>query len=130
MFVNRFVVGAVAGVAISAIGLLYALVRKDQMVAMFMQADQERLGMSARAATWLLFASMLFMGPFLGVLAALVYGWIPSRTAFLGLALGLATLMSIGAIISRTPMMGATIVPNYIAALTFGLVLPRLAAAA
>jgi hypothetical protein len=130
MFANQFVVGAVAGVAISAIGLVYALVRKDQMVATFMQADQEGAGMSAQAATWLLFASMLFMGPFLGLVAALVYGWLPSRTAYLGLALGLATLMSIGAIISRTRMMGAKIVLNYIVALTFGLVLPRLAVAA
>jgi hypothetical protein len=51
MFANRFVVGAVAGVVISAIGLVYALVRKDQMVAMFMQADQEGAGMSPHAAT-------------------------------------------------------------------------------
>jgi len=74
---NRFLVGIVGGLAISIIGLAYALVRKDQMVAMFMQPDPEGAGMSARAATWLLFGSMLFMGPFLGVLAALVYGWLP-----------------------------------------------------
>jgi hypothetical protein len=130
MLANRFVAGAVAGVAISGIGLVYALVRKDQMLAMFMQPDQERAGMSAQAATWMLFGSMLFMGPFLGLLAALVYGWLPSRTAYLGLALGLATLMSIGAIASRTPMVGAKIALNYIVALTFGLLLPRLAVAA
>ena len=129
MLVNRFVVGAVAGLAISAVGLVYALVRRDQMVAMFMQPDQEGAGMPAQAATWLLFGSMLFMGPFLGLLAALVYGWLPARMAYLGLALGLATLMSIGAIASRTPMMGAKIVLNYLVALTFGLLLPRLAAA-
>jgi hypothetical protein len=99
------------------------------MVAMFMRPDQKGAGMSAQAATWMLFGSMLFMGPFLGLLAALVYGWIPLRTAFLGLALGLATLMSIGAIAIRTPMTGAKIALNYIVALTFGLVLPRLAAA-
>jgi hypothetical protein len=71
---------------------------------------------------------MLFMGPFLGMLAALVYGWLPSRTAYLGLALGLATLMSIGVIVGRTPMMGAKIVMNYLVALVFGLLLPRLVA--
>jgi hypothetical protein len=129
MFTNRFVVGVVVGLAISAIGLVYALLRKDQMMAMFMQAGEEGAAMSARAATWLLFGSMLFMGPFLGVLAALVYGWLPSRTAYLALALGLATLMSIGALVSRTPMMGAKVALNYLVALTFGLLLPRLAVA-
>jgi hypothetical protein len=68
---------------------------------------------------------MLFMGPFLGMLAALVYGWLPSRTAYLGLALGLATLMSIGAIAGRMPMMGSKIGMNYLVALVFGLLLPR-----
>jgi hypothetical protein len=58
--------------------LVYALVRKDQMVAMFMRPDQKGAGMSAQATTWTLFGSMLFMGPFLGLLAALVDGWIPS----------------------------------------------------
>ena len=129
MAANRFVVGAVAGLAISAIGLVYALLRRDQMVAMFMQVDQEGAGMSAQAAKWTVFGSMLFMGPFLGLLAALVYGWLPSRAGYLGLALGLATVMSIGAVASRTPMMGAKIILNYLVALTFGLLLPRLAAA-
>ena len=92
-----------------------------------MQADQEGTGMSAQAATWMVFGSVLFMGPLLGLLAALVFGWLPSRTAYLGLALGLATLMSIAAIASRTPMMGAKIVLNYVVALTFGLLLPRMA---
>ncbi len=108
-----------AGLVISAVGLVYAFVHKKQMGAM-----------SAQATTWLLFGSMLFMGPLLGLLAALVYGWLPSRTACLGLALGLATVMSIAAIASRTPMMGAKIALNDIVALTFGLLLPRLALAA
>jgi len=51
----------------------------------------------------MLFGSMLFMGPFLGMLAALVYGWLPSQTAYLGLALGLATLISIGACLRNVP---------------------------
>ena len=54
-----------------------------------------------------------------------VYGWLPSRTAYLGLALGLATLMTIGAIAGRAPMMGAKIGMNYLVALVFGLLLPR-----
>ena len=127
MSANRFVIGLVAGLVISAVGLVYAFVHKKQMVAMFVQADQDGGAMPAQAATWLLFGSMLFMGPLLGLVAALVYGMLPSRTAYLGLALGLATLMSIAAIASRTPMMGAKIALNYIVALTFGLLLPRLA---
>ncbi len=128
--INRFVAGVVAGLTISAVGLIYSLVRKDQMVGLFMQGGEGEPGMSASAATWMLFGSMLFMGPFLGLLAALVYGWLPSRAAYLGLALGLATVMSIGAMASRTPMMGAKIGMNYIVALVFGLLLPRLAAPA
>jgi hypothetical protein len=77
----------------------------------------------------MLFGSMLFMGPFLGMRAALVYGRLPSPTTYLGLALGLATLMSIGAIAGRTPMMGAKIGMNYLVDLVFGLLLPRLALA-
>ena len=66
---NRSLVGIVAGLAISALGLVYAFIRRDQRVAIFMQPDQVGAGLSARAATWLLFGSMLFMGPFSGALA-------------------------------------------------------------
>jgi len=128
MFTNRFILGALAGLIISVVGLLYAVARREQMVALYMQPEPGGEAMSAQAAKWLLYAAMAFMGPFLGVLAALVYGWLPSRTAFLGLALGLATLMSIGAFVSRTPMAGAKVVLNYLVALVFGILLPRLAA--
>ena len=83
MMANRFVAGVVAGLAISAVGLIYSLLRKDQMVGLFMQAGEGEPAMSASAASWMLFGSMLFMGPFLGLLAALVYGWLPSPTASL-----------------------------------------------
>lgn len=128
MLTNRFVVGTLAGLIISAIGLTYAVVRREQMVGLFMQPEPGGEAMSERAATWLLFGSMAFIGPFLGVLAALVYGWLPSRTTFLGLALGLATLMSIAALATRTPLLGAKVVLNYVVALVFGVLLPRLAA--
>jgi len=127
MMNNRFVAGVVAGLAISAVGRIYSLVRKDKMVGLFMQGGEGEPAMSASAASWMLFGSMLFMGSFRGMLAALVYGWLPSRTAYLGLALGLATLMSIGVIVGRTPMMGAKIVMNYLVAIVFGVLLPRLA---
>jgi hypothetical protein len=130
MMANRFVAGVVAGLAISAVGLIYSLLRKDQMVGLFMQAGEGEPAMSASAASWMLFGSMLFMGPFLGLLAALVYGWLPSPTAYLGLALGLATLLSIGAVASRTPMIGEKIGMNYVVAIVFGVILPRLASTA
>ena len=128
MFSNRFVVGALAGLIISVVGLIFAVIRKDEMVKLFMQPDGGGAAMSAQAATWLLFGAMAFMGPFLGVLAALVYGWLPSRNAYLALALGLATLMSIAAVADRTPLAGPKVVLNYLVALVFGLLLPRLAA--
>jgi hypothetical protein len=124
---NRFVVGVVAGLVISAIGLVFAFVRREQMGTIFMQPNRDGVAMSRQVATWLLFGSMLFMGPLLGLLAALVYGWLPSGTTYFGLALGLATLMSIAAVASRTPNMGPKIALNYIVALTFGLLLPGLA---
>jgi hypothetical protein len=129
MMTNRLVAGVVAGLAISAVGLIYSLVRKDKMVGLFMRGGEGEPAMSASAASWMLFGSMLFMGPFLGMRAALLYGRLPSPTAYLGLALGLATLMSIGAIAGRTPMMGAKIGMDYLVALVFGLLLPRLALA-
>ena len=128
MFSNRFVVGALAGLIISVVGLIFAVIRKDEMVKLFMQPDGGGAAMSAQAAAWLLFGAMAFMGPFLGVLAALVYGWLPSRNAYLALALGLATLMSIAAVAGRTPLVGPKVVLNYLVALVFGLLLPRMAA--
>jgi len=128
MVTNRFVLGALAGLIISAAGVLYALLRREQMVQLFMQPGEGGEAMSASAATWMVYGSMLFMGPFLGLLAALVYGWLPSRNAYLALALGLATLMSIGAFVSRTPLASVKVVLNYLVALVFGLLLPRLAA--
>jgi len=128
MVTNRFVVGALAGLIISAAGMLYALMRREQMVQLFMQPGEGGEAMSASAATWMVYGSMLFVGPFLGLLAALVYGWLPSRTAYLALALGLATLMSIGAFVSRTPMVGPKVVLNYLVAVVFGILLPKLAA--
>jgi hypothetical protein len=114
---------------ISAIGLVFAFVRREPMGTIFMQPNRDGVAMSRQVAARLLFGSVLFMGPLLGLLAALVYGWLPSRTTDLGLALGLATLMSIAAVASRTPMMGPKIALNYIVALPFGLLLPGLAVA-
>jgi phage shock protein PspC (stress-responsive transcriptional regulator) len=37
MMTNRFVAGVVAGLAISAVGLIYSVVRKDKMVGLFMR---------------------------------------------------------------------------------------------
>ena len=93
MMTNRFVAGVVAGLAISVVGLIYSLVRKDKMVGLFMRGGEGEPAMSASAASLILFGSMLFMGPFLGMLAA---------------------LMSIGVIVGQTPRMGAKIVMNYL----------------
>ena len=62
MMNNRFVAGVVAGLAISAVGRIYLLVRKDKMVGLFMQGGEGEPAMSASAAPWMLFGSMLFMG--------------------------------------------------------------------
>jgi hypothetical protein len=128
MLPNRFVLGVLAGLIVSAVGLIFAVARKEQMVAVFMQPEPGGEGMSRGTATAMLSTSMGLFGPILGALAALVYGWVPSRTVFLGLALGLATLLSMAAVVSRTPMAGAKVVLNYLVALVFGLLLPRLTA--
>ena len=88
MLPNRFVLGVLAGLIVSAVGLIFAVARKEQMVAVFMQPEPGGEGMSKGTATAMLFASMGLFGPILGVLAALVYGWVPSRTVFSAWRLG------------------------------------------
>ncbi len=124
MFDNRFVAGFVAGVPISLLCLAYVLLRRDAVVAMFTDGSD---ALSSEAATVLTFSTAVLIGPTLGLLAAFVYGVLPSRNAYLGIAFVLATLMSLAAVASRTPLTTEKVVLNYSVALALGVLMPRLA---
>jgi hypothetical protein len=85
--------------------------------------------MSQSAATALAVTTAVAIGPGLGLLAALVHGWVPSDGAYVALALGLATAMSVAAVVTRIPMAIEKVVLNYAVAIALGLVAPRLVAA-
>ncbi len=124
MFDNRFVAGFVAGVPISLLCLAYVLLRRDAVVAMFTNGSD---ALSSEAATVLTFSTAVLIGPTLGLLAAFVYGVLPSRNTYLGIAFVLATLMSLAAVASRTPLTAEKVVLNYSVALALGVLMPRLA---
>jgi hypothetical protein len=84
--------------------------------------------MSPTAATALAFATATCIGPGLGLLAALVRGWVPSDGAYFALAAALATLVSVAPIAARTPLMVEKIALNYAVTLVLGLAVPLLAA--
>ncbi len=127
MIESRVLAGAVVGLPISLLCLAYAALRREATVAVFEGSGSDAL--SPQAATVLVFATATFIGPALGIAAALVYGWVPADVPWLGLALGLATLMSVLALATRMPLTVEKVVLNYAVALILGGALPRLIAA-
>lgn len=126
MFENRFVAGVVAGLPVSLLCLGYLAVRRDAVVAMFTDGGGSD-ALSPQAAASLAVAAAIAVGPGLGLLAAVVWGWVPEAGTYLAMALILATLFSVAAVVTRTPMAAEKIVLNYAVALMLGFVAPRLA---
>jgi len=127
MLEDRVLVGIVAGIPISLLCLAYVALRRDTVMALFAEGDGSE-ALPPAAASALAFGTAAAIGPGLGLLAALVYGWLPSETAYTTLALGLATLLSVVALASRTPLMVEKVVLNYVVALVLAVVAPRLVA--
>jgi hypothetical protein len=127
MLENRILAGIVAGIPISLLCLAYVALRRDHVVALFAGGEGPE-ALSPPAASALAFGTAAAIGPALGLLAALVYGWLPSEGAYVALALGLATLLSVVALASRTPLMVEKVVLNCAVALMLGIVAPRLVA--
>ena len=125
MLENRFLVGVIAGIPISLLCLGYVAARRDRVVAVFTEGGGSE-GLSRAAASALAFGAAACIGPGLGLLAAFVYGWLPSEGAYVALALGLATLFSVVAVASRTPLVVEKVVLNYTVAIVLGVVAPRL----
>jgi hypothetical protein len=123
---NSYVAGLVTGLPISALCMLYALLRKGHIVTQFKASDAGLASISDGAFLLMLLGGFAFVGPMLGILAGLVYKWVPSTSLYLILALGLAMLFSIAALLSRTPFTFEKIVLNFAVGLSFGFLLPRL----
>jgi hypothetical protein len=126
MIENRFLAGILIGLPISVISVLYALVRREYVIAAMKAGDSSSSGLSDQAFFFLILASFVLVGPFLGVLSALVLGWVSSPSVFRTVALGLGGLMTVAAVASRTPMTAEKVVLNLLVAGGFGLLLPRL----
>ena len=128
MFENRFLAGIVAGPPVSLLCLGYLLARRDAVVAAVLDGTDAQ-ALSPGAATALMLLAGVAIGPGLGLLAALVYGAVPSDQVYLAIAFGLATAFTAGAVVSHTPMAAEKVVLNYAVAACLGLLLPRLLAA-
>jgi len=127
MFENRFLASAIAGIPISLLCLGYVAARRDAVVHLFTEGDGSA-SLSPGAAAALAFVAAACIGPGLGLIAALVRGWLPSEGAFLALAVVLATLFSVAAVASRTPIMVEKVVLNCAVVIALGIVAPRLVA--
>lgn len=127
MLENRFLVWVIAGIPISLLCLGYVALRRDTVMALLTAGDGSE-ALPPAAASALAFGTAAAIGPGLGLLAALVYGWLPSEATYTTLALGLATLLSVVALASRTPLMVEKVVLNYVVALVLAVVAPRLVA--
>jgi hypothetical protein len=123
---NRLIAGLAAGLPISALCMFYTLLRSGDVVTQFKATDASLAQFSDGTFLLMLLSGFAFVGPMLGILAGLVYQWIPSASHFLCLALGLAALFSIIALISHTPFTLEKIVLNFAVSLSFGIVLPWL----
>lgn len=127
MLENRFLVWVIAGIPISLLCLGYVALRRDTVMALLTAGDGSE-ALPPAAASALAFGTAAAIGPGLGLLAALVYGWLPSEATYTTLALGLATLLSVVALAFRTPLMVEKVVLNYVVALVLAVVAPRLVA--
>lgn len=128
MFENRFLAGVLAGLPVSLLCIGYVLARREAVVAAVLDGADSQAFSPDAAAVLMLFAGAA-IGPGLGLLAALVYGIVPSEQVYLGLALVLATAFSLAAVATHTPMAVEKVVLNYTVAACLGLLLPQLVAA-
>lgn len=126
MIENRFLAGILIGLPISVISVLYALARRDYVIAAMRAGDPGTGGLSDRAFFLSVLSGFALVGPLLGVLSALVLGWISSPSVFRAVALSLGALMTVAAVVTRTPMTPEKIVLNILVACGFGVLLPRL----
>lgn len=127
MFESRLLASVVAGVPVSLLCLGYVALRRDAVVRHLTEGGGAE-AVSREAATMLSFATAAAIGPGLGLMAAVVRGWMPSDGAYLGLAVGIGALMTVIAVATRTPMMVEKVVLNGAVVAMLGLVAPRLAA--
>ena len=74
MIVNRFVAAILVGLPISAISVLYALARRDYVIAAMKAGDTGASGLSDQAFFLSILAGFAIAGPLLGVMSALVFG--------------------------------------------------------
>jgi hypothetical protein len=126
MIENRFLAGILIGLPISVISVLYALARREYVIAAMKAGDTGSSGLSDQAFFLSILAGFALFGPLLGALSALVFGWVPSPSVFRTVALGMGGLMTVAAVTARTPMTSEKVVLNLLVAGGFGLLLPRL----
>jgi hypothetical protein len=126
MIANRFLAGVLVGLPLSALCVFYTLLRRQYLVSGFKAMDATLSNLSDNTMWFMMLGAMAFVGPMLGIMAGLVYGWVPSDSFFLAVALGLGALFTVGALVSRTPFTLEKVVLNVAVAVVFGLFLPRL----
>jgi len=124
---SKILSGFLAGIPLSAVLVVYMLIRGKAFVQMLKSTGSDMNSMSDTTMFWLFLGTFLIMGLFFGGLAGIVYYFIGASKTFLLLALGMAVLLSILAAISRTPMVIDKVALNFTVALLLGILIPILA---
>lgn len=123
---HRVLAGLIAAVPLAVAAMGYVLLRGNGFVDM-LRADADFAVVPEGRLRLMAMAALVFGAFFLGVMAGLVYGFVPSRGLYIGLAIGLAVAMSVAALVSRTPMAVDKVVINFVVAAVLGFLVPRLA---
>jgi hypothetical protein len=124
---SKILSGVLAGIPLSAVLVVYMLIRGKAFVQMLKSAGSDMNSMSDTTMFWLFLGTFVIMGLFFGGLAGIVYYFIGASKTFLWLALGLAILLSFLAAISHTPMVIDKVALNFTVALLLGILIPILA---
>ncbi len=124
---NTTVAGLIAALPLSAVGIVYMLLRGQKIITAITANAGEGEAMSNSQWFILLLASLAVM-PFVFALAsAFIYGRLANPPVFVSVAFGAAVLFSILALATHTPMLIEKIVMNFLVAVAFGLLMPYLA---
>lgn len=121
---SHFLAGLLAGIILASALTVYVLVRGNHLVTFFKSLDQNVAHISDRGLFVAILMVFWAVSLVFGIMAGLVYDWLPEPSYFPGLAVGSALALNLIAVVSRTPLTQDKIVWNIAVGGFLGILIP------
>jgi hypothetical protein len=123
---NALLAGFIAGIPLGFVLVLYAYVRRVDLVTFFQSQADSIAGIPANTLLTLILACFAGASILFGLLSGLVFSWL-GLPMFHYVAIGAVVLFSLFAVVSKTPLKGDKVFWNISVGLILGLLVPILA---